>query len=122
MHPAVAAVLERPDVSGWVRLHPAESATTVRLESRKALLTDGPFVDSKEFLAGLILVTEARHLDCMWPIWNVLDVTPEGAAPTRASRRCATTDQREAGQARGTPRDLLCAAADAEELLRVVDA
>jgi hypothetical protein len=62
MHPAVAAVLERPDVSGWVRLQPAESATTLRLESRKVLLTDGPFVDSKEFLAGLILV-EAENLD-----------------------------------------------------------
>jgi predicted dithiol-disulfide oxidoreductase (DUF899 family) len=21
---------------------------------------------------------EARHVDCIWPIWNVLDVTPEG--------------------------------------------
>ena len=62
MHPAVAAVLEQPDVSGWVRLQPAESATTLRLESRKVLLTDGPFVDSKEFLAGLILV-EAENLD-----------------------------------------------------------
>ncbi len=60
--PAVAAVLERPDVSGWVRLQPAESATTVSLESRKVLLTDGPFVDSKEFLAGLILI-EAENLD-----------------------------------------------------------
>ncbi len=60
--PAIAAVLERPDVSGWVRLLPAESATTVRLESRNVLLTDGPFVDSKEFLAGLILV-EADNLD-----------------------------------------------------------
>jgi hypothetical protein len=62
MHPAVAAVLERPDVSGWVRLQPAESATTLTLESRKVLLTDGPFVDSTEFLAGLILV-EAENLD-----------------------------------------------------------
>lgn len=60
--PAVAAVLERPDVSAWVRLQPAESATTLRLESRKVLLTDGPFVDSKEYLAGLILV-EAENLD-----------------------------------------------------------
>src|SRR5450755_4540072 len=32
MHPAFAAVLQWPDVSGWVRLHPAESATTLRLE------------------------------------------------------------------------------------------
>jgi hypothetical protein len=60
--PAVAAVLERPDVGGWVRLQPAESATTLRLESRKVLVTDGPFVDSKEFISGLILV-EAENLD-----------------------------------------------------------
>ena len=62
MHPAVAAVLERPEVSGWVRLQPADSATTLRLESRKVLVSDGPFVDSKEFLAVLILV-ETDNLD-----------------------------------------------------------
>jgi len=62
MHPGVAAVLDRPNVSGFVRLQPAESATTVRLEARKTLLTDGPFVDSKEFLGGLILI-EADDLD-----------------------------------------------------------
>jgi len=62
MHPGIAAVLDRPDVSGWLRLQPAESATTVRLEARRTLLTDGPFVDSKEFLGGLIVV-EADNLD-----------------------------------------------------------
>ena len=62
MHPGIAAVLERPNVSGWLRLQPAESATTVKLEARKTLLTDGPFVDSKEFLGGLILI-EADNLD-----------------------------------------------------------
>jgi hypothetical protein len=62
MPPGVAAVLDRPSVSGWVRLRPTESATTVRLEARKALFTDGPFVDSKEFLGGVILV-DADNLD-----------------------------------------------------------
>jgi hypothetical protein len=62
MDPAIAAVLERPNVTGWLRLHPAESATTVRVQARKTLLTDGPFVDSKEFLGGLILI-EADDLD-----------------------------------------------------------
>jgi hypothetical protein len=62
IHPAIAAVLQRPDVTGWVRLQSAESATTVKLEAQKTLLTDGPFVDSKEFLGGLILV-EAEDLD-----------------------------------------------------------
>lgn len=43
-------------------LEPAESATTIRLETRTTLLTDGPFVDSKEFLGGVILI-EADNLD-----------------------------------------------------------
>ena len=63
IHPGIAAVLERPNVTGWLRLQPAESATT-RHDStaRRTLLTDGPFVDSKEFLGGFIVV-EAENLD-----------------------------------------------------------
>jgi hypothetical protein len=59
---AFAAVLARPSVTGWARLHADESATTVRSGEGKALLTDGPFIDSKEYLAGVILV-EADDLD-----------------------------------------------------------
>jgi hypothetical protein len=62
IHPTIAAILDRPEVTGWVRLQPAETATTVTLGARQTLLTDGPFVDSKEFIAGLILV-EADNLD-----------------------------------------------------------
>lgn len=58
----IAAILDRPNVTGWIRLRPAESATTVTLEARKSVLTDGPFLDSKEFLGGLILV-DAGNLD-----------------------------------------------------------
>jgi hypothetical protein len=58
----IAAIVDRPEVTGWLRLQSAESATTVRLQARRTLLTDGPFVDSKEFLGGLILV-EADNLD-----------------------------------------------------------
>ena len=59
---AIADVLARPYVTGWLRLHAAESATTVRNGPGPTLLTDGPFIESKEFLAGLILV-EAANLD-----------------------------------------------------------
>jgi hypothetical protein len=59
---ALADVLARPYVSGWVRLHAEESATTLRSDEGRTLLTDGPFIDSKEFLAGLIMV-EAENLD-----------------------------------------------------------
>jgi hypothetical protein len=58
----VAELLAKPSVSGWVRLQGVESATTVRKEDGRTLLTDGPFVDSKEFLGGLIVV-EAANLD-----------------------------------------------------------
>jgi hypothetical protein len=60
--PAIAAILERPPVTGWVRLHPDESATTLTHGDDRPLITDGPFIDSKEYLAGLILV-EADNLD-----------------------------------------------------------
>ena len=36
----VAEVLARPNVSGWLRLQDVESATTVRYEQGRALLTD----------------------------------------------------------------------------------
>ena len=60
--PDLAAVLARPGVTGWIRLHAPGSATTVSHTEARTLLTDGPFIDSKEFLAGLVLV-EAGNLD-----------------------------------------------------------
>lgn len=57
-----AALLDRPNVTGWARLHADESATTLRNDEGRTLLTDGPFIDSKEYLAGLILI-EADNLD-----------------------------------------------------------
>ena len=58
----VAQVLEREEVTGWLRLKDFESATTVRQERGRTLLTDGPFVDSKDYLGGFIVV-EAENLD-----------------------------------------------------------
>jgi hypothetical protein len=62
IYAGIAEVLERPNVTGWLRLQDAESATTVRYEQGRTLLTDGPFVDSKDFLGGFIVV-EAENLD-----------------------------------------------------------
>jgi hypothetical protein len=58
----LAALLGRPDVTGWARLHTGASATTLRNDDGRMLLTDGPFIDSKEYLAGLFLI-EAGNLD-----------------------------------------------------------
>lgn len=58
----LAAQLDQSHVAGWARLHADESATTLRNDEGRTLLTDGPFIDSKEYLAGLILI-EADNLD-----------------------------------------------------------
>ncbi|MEV4622729.1 YciI family protein [Asanoa sp. NPDC049573] len=77
---ALAAQLDRPDVAGWARLHAEESATTLRNGDRGVLLTDGPFVDSKEYLAGVIVV-EADNLDGALVIAaDLLRVTRPGTA------------------------------------------
>ena len=62
IRPDIDEVLARPTVTSWARLQPVESATTLSTAGGKTLLTDGPFVDSKEYLAGLIIV-EAANLD-----------------------------------------------------------
>jgi hypothetical protein len=58
----IAEVLARPAVTGWLRLKVSEAATTLRVQQGTTLLTDGPFVDSKDFLGGFIVV-EAENLD-----------------------------------------------------------
>jgi hypothetical protein len=56
------ALLEEPGVLGAEQLQPAESATTVRVEGGKALITDGPFADTKEILGGLYMIA-AENID-----------------------------------------------------------
>jgi hypothetical protein len=45
-----------------VRLQPTSEATTVREKNAKRIVTDGPFRDAKEHLAGYYLM-ECAHLD-----------------------------------------------------------
>lgn len=80
---AIADVLARPCVTGWARLHADESATTVRNGEGGTLLTDGPFIDTKEFLAGVIVV-EADNLDAALAIAQELqDTRTSGAIEVR---------------------------------------
>jgi hypothetical protein len=76
---AIAAVLARPYVTGWARLHADESATTLRSSAGKTLLTDGPFIDSKEYLAGVIVV-EADDLDGALAVAQELQGARSGGA------------------------------------------
>lgn len=43
-------------------LHPASTATTLRLDGGRRIITDGPFAETKEVLAGFQTV-ECRDLD-----------------------------------------------------------
>ena len=56
------AIFEAPGVLDGVRLQGTDSATTVRVQNGEALLSDGPFVDAKEFIGGFYLL-EADNLD-----------------------------------------------------------
>src|SRR5579885_2473217 len=43
-------------------LHPVETATTVRVRNGRLAITDGPFTETKELLAGFYLI-EAKDLN-----------------------------------------------------------
>ncbi|KAB2341811.1 YciI family protein [Actinomadura rudentiformis] len=56
---------ELHDAGAWVfagGLHPPSTATVVRVNDGDILMTDGPFVEGKEFLGGFTII-EAPDLD-----------------------------------------------------------
>jgi hypothetical protein len=56
------AISSAPGVVDGNQLQPAGTATTVRVQGDETLVTDGPFVDTKEALGGYFLY-EADDLD-----------------------------------------------------------
>jgi hypothetical protein len=62
VHRQYWAIRTEPGMAGGAALHPAETATTVRVEGGQVLVTDGPFADTKEIFAGFYLF-EAANLD-----------------------------------------------------------
>ena len=56
------ALVDSGKLRGGERLRPAASATTLRLDGGKRLLSDGPFAETKEQLGGYYIV-EADNLD-----------------------------------------------------------
>jgi hypothetical protein len=60
-----ALISEIKAAGGWVfngGLHPPTSATVVRAQGEDVLITDGPYVESKEHIGGLLIV-KAPDLD-----------------------------------------------------------
>ncbi|WP_428392279.1 YciI family protein [Lichenicoccus sp.] len=80
-------------------LHPAESATTVRVCHGKAVLTDGPFCETKELLAGFYLV-EARDLNEALSIAERIPPAKHGSIEVRPVRELDVAGYRSFSAAR----------------------
>jgi hypothetical protein len=62
VHQEYMLLRQVPGMVGGAALHPAETATTIRILDEQMLVTDGPFADTKEIFAGFYLL-EADDLD-----------------------------------------------------------
>lgn len=62
VYAAYAEINQTPGVTPGLGLQPPDTATTVRVEGGQTLVTDGPFVETKEAIGGY-LIFEADDLD-----------------------------------------------------------
>ena len=74
-----AAVGSDPAVVGGEQLELPATATTVRVADGRDVLTDGPFVEAKEYLGGFYLV-EAPDLDAAIEVARRIPAASEGGA------------------------------------------
>jgi hypothetical protein len=70
---------------GGEPLEPTTTATTVRLKHGKAVMTDGPFAETKEQLAGFYLI-EARDLNDAVMAASKIPPAREGSIEVRPVR------------------------------------
>lgn len=66
-------------------LQPAATATTVRVRNGKLSVTDGPFAETKEILAGFYMI-EARDLNEAIQVASRLPSAPLGTVEVRPCR------------------------------------
>lgn len=66
-------------------LHPVETATTVRVRNGQVSITDGPFAETKEQLAGFYLI-DARDLNEAIQVAAKIPPAREGSVEVRPVR------------------------------------
>jgi hypothetical protein len=123
-----------PSIEGWfdymigkgaflqgIRLQPKDDATTVRVRDGKVLITDGPFTESREWIAGLGII-EAEDLDEaieqalkhnmayqgrleLRPIHSIVGPEDRGAALEQATANVADQGRLEPRHLMGGPED-----------------
>jgi hypothetical protein len=69
-------------------LHPVETATTVRVRNGQTVLTDGPFAETKEMLAGFYLL-DAQDLNEAVRIAAKIPPAKNGSIEVRPVRELA---------------------------------
>ena len=67
-------------------LEPIDTATTVRVRNGKVTITDGPFAETKEQLAGFYLI-EARDLNDAIQVASKIPPAREGSVEVRPIRQ-----------------------------------
>ncbi len=79
-------------------LQPVRTATTVRVRDGKVFVTDGPFAETKEQLAGFYLV-DARDLDHAIQLASQIPPAQVGCIEVRPIRELVSTagERRQAG-------------------------
>jgi hypothetical protein len=72
-------------------LHPAHTATTVRVRNGQTTVTDGPFAETKEALAGFYLI-EARDLNEAIQVASKIPPARYGSIEIRPTRELMVDD------------------------------
>jgi hypothetical protein len=73
------AIRDDPRCLSGAHLQPVETATTVRVPNGKALMTDGPFAETREVFGGFFLF-EAETLDPVLEVASRIPATRMGGS------------------------------------------
>ncbi len=76
---AYREVTDTPGVTPGEQMQPPETATTVRVQDGKTLVTDGPFVELKEAVGGYLFL-EADDLDAAIELASKIPAARMGGA------------------------------------------
>jgi len=81
-------------------LHPTHTATTVRVRNGQLAVTDGPFAETKEQLAGFYLI-DARDLNEAIQLASKIPPAKYGSIEVRPTRELVIDDIPQAAAAAG---------------------
>jgi len=79
VYEAYKAINATPGVTAGLGLQPPETATTVRVQDGRTLVTDGPFAEMKESIGGY-LIFEADDLDAAIELASKVPAASMGGA------------------------------------------